>query len=84
MTDRERRFAALGWEYSEGIESSERIIVPTTGREIRRGKDGWEAQPWNDNYWRTFADLLDAARFATRPEHGGAAIPSQFADDKDH
>jgi len=84
MTDREREFASLGFEYAEGIEQPQvkMVIVPTTGREIRRVKGGWESQPWNDNYWRTFADLLDAVRFATRPEKGGPESPSKFADEK--
>jgi len=68
MTDREREFAALGFEYAEGIEQANRVIIPSTGREIRRTKTGkWEAQPWNDNYWKSFADVLDAIRFATPP-----------------
>ena len=45
------------------------IIAPSTGREIRRTKSGgWEAQPWNDNYWTEFDDLLEAAIFATRKQ----------------
>lgn len=68
MTDREREFAALGWEFAEGIDQASVVIVPSTGREIRKTSRGtWEAQPWDDNYWREFCDLLDAARFATRP-----------------
>lgn len=67
MTNRERDFAALGWEYCEGIDLASKVIVPTTGREIRRVDDGWEAQPWDDNYWQKFDDLLDAAKFATKP-----------------
>lgn len=68
MTNRERQFAELGFEYAEGIESAKVVRVPSTGREIRRTDDGrWECQPWNDNYWRAFDDLLDAARFATPP-----------------
>lgn len=72
MTDRERQFLELGWEYAEGIESPnvKVVIVPTTGREIRRVKGGWECQPWNDNYWKTFSDLLEAAKFATPPRRG--------------
>jgi hypothetical protein len=66
MTDRERQFADLGFEYAEGIDLANIIAVPSTGREIRRTKRGWESQPWNDNYWCEFADLLDAATFATR------------------
>lgn len=66
MTNREREFAAIGFEYAEGIDSATVVIVPTTGREIRKTPRGtWEAQPHNDNYWREFTDLLDAAKFAT-------------------
>jgi hypothetical protein len=82
MTDRERQFCELGWDYAEGIDSAKVVIVPTSGREIRRVDEGWEAQPWNDNYWRTFPDLLDAARFATPPQHGGPEVPSQLADER--
>lgn len=68
MTNRERDFAALGFEYAEGIDQAKVVIVPSTGREIRKTARGtWEAQPWNDNYWKEFDDLLKAARFATRP-----------------
>lgn len=71
MTNREREFAAIGFEYAEGIDAPhiKTVTVPTTGREIRRTKRGtWEAQPWNDNYWQEFDDLLEAAKFATRPK----------------
>jgi hypothetical protein len=68
MTNRERQFAAIGFEYAEGIDLANVVIVPSTGREIRKTKSGkWQAQPWNDNYWQEFDDLLDAARFASRP-----------------
>lgn len=68
MTNREREFAALGFEYAEGIDLATVVIVPSTGREIRRTERGtWECQPWNDSYWSEFDDLLDAAKFATRP-----------------
>lgn len=80
MTDRETKFASLGLEYAEGIEFFKKINLPS-GREIHKVPSGWECQPWNDNYWRTFEDLLDAVKFATKPENGGAKIPSQFADD---
>lgn len=70
MTNRERQFAAIGFEYAEGIDSAKVVRVPTTGREIRKTSRGtWEAQPWNDNYWKEFDDLLDAAKFATEPRH---------------
>jgi hypothetical protein len=82
MTDRERAFAALGLEYAEGIDQAVRVTVPSTGREIRRVDRGWEAQPWNDNYYRIFADLLDAIRFATPPALGGVKHPSQFASER--
>ena len=69
MTDRERQFAALGIEYAEGIDRAERVTVPGTGREIRKRADGkWEAQPHNDNYYKSFDDLLAALRFATKPK----------------
>ena len=73
MTNRERDFAAIGWEYAEGIDQAKVVIVPATGREIRRTERCWAAQPWNDDYWREFSDLLDAARFATHE------YPSLFA-----
>lgn len=82
MTNRERDFAALGMHYAEGIDQAEVVIVPSTGREIRRCDHGWECQPWNDNYWCIFTDLLDAVRFATRPENGGCERPSVFADER--
>lgn len=69
MTNKEREFAALGFEYAEGIDRASVVIVPGTGREIRKTSSGtWEAQPWNDNYWNEFDDLLDAVRFAVRPK----------------
>jgi hypothetical protein len=68
MTDRERQFAALGLEYAEGIERCTVVPIPATGREARKNKRGkWEVQPWNDNYWKEFDDLLDALFFATPP-----------------
>lgn len=82
MTDRERQFAELGFEYAEGIDLARVVIAPHSNREIRRVSRGWECQPWNDNYWRTFADLLDAVRFATPPDHGGVAVPSIFAEER--
>lgn len=71
MTDRERQFAALGFEYAEGIDRAETVTVPSTGREVRKRGGKWEAQPWNDNYWVAFDDLLDALRFATKPQIRG-------------
>ena len=68
MTNRERELATLGFEYAEGIESAKVVIVPSTGREIRKTARGtWECQPWNDNYWSEFTDFIEAARFASRP-----------------
>ena len=68
MTDRGRQFADLGLEYSEGIERASVIILPSTGREVRRTPDGlWEVQPHRDNYWVKFEDLLDAVRCGTPP-----------------
>ncbi len=64
MTNREREFASLGWDYCEGIEYVQTIIVPSTGRQIRRTASGWVCQPHNDNYWVAFSDLLEAAKFA--------------------
>ncbi len=69
MTDREREFAALGFEYSEGIETARVIIHPLTGREIRKRGDGrYESQPWNDTYWLEFDDIMGAIKCATPPE----------------
>lgn len=69
MTDRERQFTSLGFEYAEGIEAARVVIVPSTGREIHKTAEGkWECQPWYGNYWREFDDLLDALRFASRPK----------------
>ncbi len=67
MTDKEREYASLGFHHAEGIERAERITVPTTGRYIVKKGDGWECQPHNDNYWKTFDNLPDAIRFATPP-----------------
>ncbi len=68
MTDRERKLASLGFEYAEGIERASVIVVPSTGREIRKVGDKWEAQPPRDNYWKKFSSLIAAIRFAT-PAH---------------
>lgn len=72
MTNRERELASLGFEHAEGIEYAEVIIIPGTGREIRKGINEhgnvmWEVQPWNDNYWLHFDDLLEAIKCGTRP-----------------
>lgn len=69
MTDREREFASLGLEYAEGIDRARRVTIPSTGREARKTDRGtWEVQPWNDNYWLEFDDLLDAVKAATPPK----------------
>lgn len=68
MTNRERQFAALGLEHAEGIDQADIVTIPSTGREVRKTRKGkWEVQPWNDNYWLEFDDLLDAVRAGTRP-----------------
>ena len=69
MTEYERELASLGFEYAEGIEQANVIIIPQTGREIRKTERGtWETQPWNDNYWKEFEQLTDAIRFAIPPK----------------
>lgn len=70
MTNRERELASLGFEYAEGIEHAKVIIIPSTGREIRKGvnehgNDMWEVQPHGDNHWLHFDDLLDAIKCGT-------------------
>lgn len=68
MTERHRKFALLGFHYDDGrIEQESVVVVPTTGRLIVKTRDGYESQPWNDNYWCSFSDLLDAATAATSP-----------------
>ena len=66
MTDRERQYAALGYEYAEGIERAKVVYLPS-GREVRRigeiGESIWEVQPHNDNYWVSFDDLIEAIKF---------------------
>lgn len=39
-----------------------------SGRYIYKVEKGWEAQPWNDNYWKTFKNIEDAIMFAMRPK----------------
>ena len=68
MTDRERKLASLGFEYAEGIERANVVVIPSTGREVRKVNGKWEAQPPDDNYWRRFGDVVAAIRFAT-PAH---------------
>lgn len=74
MTNREHEFLNLGIEYAEGIERAKKIILPISGREVRKitdastGADKWAVQPWNDNYWMYFDDLLDAVKCGTRPK----------------
>lgn len=80
MTDRERQFAALGLEYAEGIDLASVVTLPS-GREVRKTDGGkWEAQPWNDNHWREFDDLLAACEFATPPKTQDAPAPSRCAE----
>lgn len=68
MTNRERRLASLGFEYAEGIERFHVITIPGTGREVRKTARGtWEVQPWNDNYWLEFDDIVAAIRCGTPP-----------------
>lgn len=65
MTNKEREFASIGWNYCEGIEEAKVIVVPETGRQIIKNNKGlWECQPHNDNYWKSFENLIDAAKFA--------------------
>ena len=61
MTDRERQYYELGYEYAEGIERCKVVLLPS-GREIRKVGKKWEVQPHNDNYWLTFDDLIDAIK----------------------
>ncbi len=66
MTNREREFANLGLHYAEGIEQAKVVILPS-GREVRKVAEGrWEAQPYNDNYWKSFDDCLEACKFALK------------------
>lgn len=67
MTNREREFAALGYEYAEGIDQCA-VVYLHSGREVRRTESGWEVQPWNDNYWVEFPDLLDAIKAGSPPK----------------
>lgn len=68
MTNRDRAFAALGFEYSEGIDRADVVTIPATGREVRKTKKGkWEVQSHNDNTWLEFDDLLDAIRAGSPP-----------------
>lgn len=71
MTDRERQYADLGYEYAEGIEQASKVQVLDTGRFIYKLKNGWECQPFNDNYWKTFPDLIEAIKFASYPKPVG-------------
>ena len=62
MTDREKQYADLGYEYAEGIERAKVVSLPS-GREVRRiGDSLWEVQPHNDNYWLKFDDLIKAIK----------------------
>lgn len=62
MTDRERQYADLGYEYAEGIERANVVNLPS-GREVRKVGERWEVQPHNDNYWVAFDDLIEAVKF---------------------
>ena len=76
MTNREREYASLGFHYAEGIEQATSVLVPTTGRIINKiGESKWEAQPWNDDYYRKFDDLIEAIKFATPPRR---ALPKEI------
>lgn len=91
MTDRERQYAALGIEYAEGIDryaadapAGPILEVPTTGRTITKLSSGkFSCQPWNDNYYRDFDDLLDALKFASRPvtKRDQYGFPTGYAGD---
>jgi hypothetical protein len=59
----ERQLCSLGIEYAEGIEFAKVIRLPN-GREIHKTKTGYETQPYNDNYWKSFNNLIDAVKFA--------------------
>lgn len=62
MTDKERIYASLGYEYAEGIENCSKVELPS-GRYIYKTDNGsWEVQPPNDNYWLLFDDLVDAIK----------------------
>jgi len=66
MTNREREYAGLGYEYAEGIERA-KVVVLHSGREVRKVGEGlWEVQPWNDNYWVRFDDLVEAIKFGMK------------------
>lgn len=80
MTERERAWASIGYEYAEGIDRMGCIVRPD-GREIRRNADGgWETQPAADNYWCAFADAMTAAWWARRSCEGGPVCPSECAE----
>jgi hypothetical protein len=69
VTNQERELASLGIEYAEGIERARVVIIPSTGREVRKTDRGtWEVQPRDDNYWREFGSVVEAVRFGTRPK----------------
>ncbi len=73
MTDRERELASLGFEYAEGIERANVVTLPASGREVRRfektdGTPYWEVQPYNDNTWLEFDNIIDAIKCGTRPK----------------
>ena len=66
MTNRERELSVLGYEYAEGIERAKTITL-LSGREVRKiGDSKWEVQPWNDNYWKEFDDVVEAIKCGTK------------------
>jgi hypothetical protein len=78
VTDREREFAGLGLEYAANIEACQRVILPSGRYAAKTARGTWEVQPWFDNYWLEFEDLLDAVRCATRPKgcRCGSGLPA--------
>jgi hypothetical protein len=66
MTNKEREYASLGYEHAVGIEQASTVWL-LSGRQVFKKGDQWEVQPWNDNYWLTFDNLIDAIKCGTRP-----------------
>jgi len=62
MTNSEKQFAELGYEYATNIEQSKIVHMWHNNREIRKVGEKWEVQPLNDNYWLSFDNLIDAIR----------------------
>lgn len=66
MTDREREYTKLGYQYAESIERADKVIL-LSGRYVKKiGENSWEVQPPNDNYWVKFDDLIEAIKFGTQ------------------